>query len=198
MNMNKEIPLDRFSRVPLFQGFNDTEIRQVAEIAQVKEFSPGEVVIRQGQRSQDLWVLLEGQCEVIKLTGDGKPHGDAVILAVLEPNSHFGEMSFFHSAPHSASVLAKTPVKLARIIRGDYEELIQEGCRAAYKLAYNTVQCLAERLRKMDEWVAELLNKGTSNGRSPASYNTDGNESDTTHPQEWADFREKMLTSWNF
>lgn len=198
--MSKHIPLDRFSQVPLFQGFNETEIRQVAEIAQVKEFAPGEVVIRQGQRSQDLWVLLEGKCEVIKVTGDGKPHGEAVILAVLEPNSHFGEMSFFHSAPHSASVLAKTPVKLARIIRGDYEELIQEGCRAAYKLAYNTVQCLAERLRKMDEWVAELLNRATTHGAAPANGTTPASENGdaTEHPQEWADFRNKMLTSWNF
>lgn len=189
--MNKQISLDFFPKVPLFQGFNDTEVRQVAEIAQFKEFAPGEVIIRQGQRSQELWVLLEGKCDVIKLTGEDKPRGDAVLLAVLDPYSHFGEMSFFHSAPHSASVLAKTDVKLIKIIRGDYEELIQEGCRAAYKLAYNTVQCLAERLRKMDEWVTDLLNHATPNSRSP---NTELGEAEA-HVQEWTDFREKMLAS---
>jgi CRP-like cAMP-binding protein len=191
--MSKQIPLAQFPQVPLFRGFNDTEIRQIAEIAQLKEFSPGEVIIRQGQRGQELWVLLEGKCDVIKLTGEEQPRGDAVLLAVLEPNSHFGEMSFFHSAPHSASILAKTPVKLIKISRGDYEELIQEGCRAAYKLAYNTIQCLAERLRKMDEWVAELLNKAPAG--SPAPSNENGNAEH--HAQEWTDFREKMLASWN-
>jgi CRP-like cAMP-binding protein len=179
--------------VPLFQGFNDTEVRQVAEIAQLKEFTPGEVIIRQGQRGQELWVLLEGRCDVIRLTVDGKPRGEAVLLAVLEPGSHFGEMSFFHSAPHSASVLAKTSVKLLKISHGDYEELIQEGCRAAYKLAYNTIQCLAERLRKMDEWVAELSNKAIA---SPTASNGEHGLSEP-HAQEWADFRERMLASWN-
>jgi len=190
--MTKQLPLDQLVKIPLFHGFNDTECRQVAEIAQTKEFAPGEVIIRQGQRSQELWVLLEGKCDVIKITGEDKPRGEAVLLAVLEPYSHFGEMSFFHSAPHSASVRAQTPVKLLKIIRGDYEELIQEGCRAAYKLAYNTVQCLAERLRKMDEWVADLLAKASESG--PANHLP---EAASHQMQEWSDFREKMLSSWN-
>lgn len=191
--MIKHASLDVFQKIPLFNGLNETECRQVAEIAQVREFAPGEVIIRQGQCSQELWILLEGNCDVIKLTSDDKTRAEAVVLAVLEPYSHFGEMSFFHSAPHSASVRAQTPVRLLKIIRGDYEELIQEGCRAAYKLAYNTVQCLAERLRKMDEWVAELMAKASANGdvvATPAP-GPGGNV------QEWSNFREKMLTSWN-
>jgi CRP-like cAMP-binding protein len=190
--MSRHLPLELLARIPLFHGLNETECRQVAEIAQIKEFVPGDVIIRQGQRSQELWVLLEGKADVIKITGEDKPRGEAVILAVLEPYSHFGEMSFFHSAPHSASVRAQTPVKLLKIIRGDYEELIQEGCRAAYKLAYNTVGSLAERLRKMDEWVADLLAKATASGNgTTAAAEPDG------QVPEWTDFREKMLTSWN-
>ena len=192
--MKREISLELFSKVPLFRGLNETECRQVAEIAQRKEFGPGEVIIRQGQRSQELWVLLEGKCDVIKLSSDEEQAGEPLVLAVLEPYSHFGEMSFFHSAPHSASVRAQTPVKLLKIIRGDYEELIQEGCRAAYKLAYNTVECLAERLRKMDEWVAELTAKASANGQAVASDPSAASES---RAQEWSEFREKMLSSWN-
>ena len=183
--------LDIFEKVPLFHGLNETECRQVAEIAQLKEFAPGDSIIRQGQRSQDLWVLIEGKCEVIKLTKGNTPDGEAIVLAVLEPYSHFGEMSFFHAAPHSASVRAGTAVKLLKIVRGDYEELIQEGCRAAYKVAYNTVQCLAERLRKMDEWVAELTAKASANG-APLHI-----PESKAIVQEWSDFREKMLTNWN-
>lgn len=189
--MARPASIDIFPKVPLFHNLNETECRQVAEIAQHKEFAPGDLIIKQGQHSQELWVLLEGRCDVIKLTNVENPHGEAVVLAALEPFSHFGEMSFFHSAPHSASVRARTTVQLLRIGRGDYEELIQEGCRAAYKVAYNTVECLAERLRKMDQWVADLMAKSSSDG--------DGQ----TPPipgasvQEWSEFREKMLTSWN-
>ena len=189
--MSRPASIEVFQKVPLFHNFNETECRQVAEIAQYKEFAPGDLIIRQGQRSQELWILLEGRCDVIKLTDAEKPHGEAVVLAALEPYSHFGEMSFFHSAPHSASVRARTTVQLLRIIRGDYEELIQEGCRAAYKLAYNTVECLAERLRKMDQWVADLMAKSSANGDVTVTPIPGASV------QEWSDFREKMLTSWN-
>ncbi len=187
--MTRQIPLDVFAKVPLFHGFNESECRQVAEIAQCREFAPGEVIISQGQSSQELWVLLEGKCDVTILTGEKNGPPEAVVLAVLKAYSHFGEMSFFHSAPHSASVRAQTHVKLLRIMRGDYEELIQEGCRAAYKIAYNTVQGLAERLRAMDRWVTELMAQASANGQ-PARPPID-------QIQEWSDFREKMLARWN-
>ena len=79
-----------------------------------------------------------------------------MVLAELEPYSLFGEMSFFSPAPHSANVVAKTPVKLLSIARSDYDDLIRDGVSAAYKLAYNVVESVADRLRRMDEWIAEL------------------------------------------
>ena len=191
--MSTKVSLEAIEKIPLFEGLNEAECRQVAAIAQIKEFAPGDYVIRQGQRSQELWVLLEGKCEVVKLTSETNGNHEAVLLAVLEPQSHFGEMSFFHSAPHSASVRAQSPVKLLRIVRGDYEELIQEGCRAAYKLAYNTVGSLAERLRKMDDWVAELMAKTAAQGESAAAIEPTAE----AQVQEWSEFRQKMLTSWN-
>jgi CRP/FNR family cyclic AMP-dependent transcriptional regulator len=189
--MTKHVPLSTLQQIPLFRGLNETELRQVAEIAQPKEFAPGEVIICQGQRSQELWLLMEGKCEVIKSVEEPET-GDSVLLAVLGPESYFGEMSFFHSAPHSASVRAKTPVKLLKVIRGDYEELIQEGCRAAYKLAYNTVESLSEKLRKMDAWVATLM-ASAADGKIKVSPPSESNG----QSQELQELREKMPTSWN-
>ena len=54
--------------------------------------------------------------------------------------------------------MAKLPVKLLSISRPDYDDLIRDGVAAAYKLAYNVVEDVASRLRRMDEWIAELSN----------------------------------------
>jgi CRP-like cAMP-binding protein len=112
--------------------------------------------------------------------------GEQLALAVLEPYSIFGEMSFFHKAPHSASVRAQTSVELLCIARGDYDDLIREGAWGAYKLAFNAVASLAERLRRMDEWVAELAGEPAR-----AISSTEGRSS------EWADFRDRMFARWN-
>jgi CRP/FNR family transcriptional regulator, cyclic AMP receptor protein len=165
--------------IPLFRNFNETERRQLSDIAQLRHFAPGELVFRQGETSQSLWIVLEGKCEVVKYPDDSRH--DSVVLAVLESGSHFGEMSFFSPAPHSASVRAQTAGTLLRIDRRDYDDLIRQGVSAAYKLAYNTVQGLADRLRRMDEWVAELASHNPPGERVP----------------EWSSFRDKLFSGWN-
>ena len=178
--MNSEpVSVEILRELPLFVNLNETECRQLAEIISTMTVVPAEVILRQGERSQDLWIILEGTCEVIREVEQGA--GDAVVLATIGPRNHFGEMSFFHPAPHSAHVRAKTAGKLLRIRHSDYQDLIDDGVWAAYKLAYNVVDSLAERLRRMDEWVTELLSKEIPDSIQP----------------EWNNFREKLFTRWN-
>ena len=90
-------------------------------------------------------------------------------------------MSFFHPAPHSADVRTRTPVKLLQITHTAYGDMIQERMMAAYKLAYNVVQQMAERLRRMDEWIDDLANS------SPAGGNV----------AEWSNFRNRVFNGWS-
>jgi CRP-like cAMP-binding protein len=155
-----------FKKIPIFRGFSSAEWKLLLEISEVSEFNPGDVILAQGQRSQRLCVLLEGSCEVFH-TLTGQNASEPTTLATLDPLANFGEMSFFHPAPHSASVRAKTAVKLLTIERSKYDELCKQHSSAACKLALNTVESLAERLRRMDEWVDELVHRGPANQRIP-------------------------------
>ena len=175
---SEPISTDLLRKASAFENLNETECRQIAEILTVRLAAPGEVILRQGERSQDLWIVVEGSCEVIR---EVEGVAEAVVLATIEPFNHFGEMSFFHPAPHSANVRAKTASKILRIRHSDYQDLIDEGIPAAYKLAFNVVDSLADRLRRMDEWVAELLTKDI-----PDSIQ-----------HEWSTFRDKLFTRWN-
>jgi CRP-like cAMP-binding protein len=167
--------------IPLFNGLNETECRQIAEVIQMHSFAAGDSVIRQGESSRNLWVMLDGKCEVSKRLRHDDPDSESVLLATLEPYQHFGEMSFFHPAAHSADVRAKTNVKVLRISHVDYQDLIAEGVWAAYKLAYNVVNGLAERMRRMDQWVTDLL----------------VHQKEAASQPEWSEFREKLFSGWN-
>jgi len=174
--------------IPLFRGFNATDSSQIADVAEVVEFGPGALVIEQGASSRNLWILLEGACEVSRRIDPaamppGHEESRSVVLAKLEPPGHFGDMSFFSPSPHSADVKTITPVKLLRITHADYKELFAEGVQAAYKLAYNVTESLVRRLRRMDDWVAELA------GSSAA-------QEQPLRP-EWQSFREKLFDRWN-
>ncbi len=177
--IEQSINVRLLENIPLLANFNETERRQMADIINLKHFAPGELVVRQGEDSRNLWVMVEGKCEIVKRLEHG-PH-KSLVLAVVEPYSHFGEMSFFSPASHSASVRAQTAVTVLRIDHRDYDDLIRQGIWAAYKLAYNTVRSLSDRLRRMDEWVAELAAYNPPGGRVP----------------EWSAFRDKLFNDWN-
>jgi CRP-like cAMP-binding protein len=171
---------DILAKLPIFEGLTADECQQLAEIAIPADFRTGETIIEQGTSSQVLWIVLEGTCEVLmRFSGDHAPHAPTV-LAELGPASNFGEMSFFHRAPHSASVRAKTDVKLLRIEREKFDALIPLEGNAACKVALNTIETLADRLRRMGQWVAELTVEKAPHRKEP----------------EWNQLRAKMFDGW--
>ncbi len=174
------IGIEKLQQIPAFRNFNAGEYHQLLDIAREKTFAPGQKVIEQGKSSQYLWIVLEGECEVVRASRrDG-----TTVLAALAPHSLFGEMSFFSPAPHSASVLAKTPVKLLAIARADYDDLIRDDVAAAYKLAFNIVDSVVAKLRRMDERMAEF------------AANVEDHGTDEKR-REWRRFREKMFDGWS-
>ncbi len=171
---------DVLRQIPIFTGLSESESRQLAAIADEVEFAASQVVLEQGARSQQLWILLDGTCEVCHHRPGGNDPAKTVVLATLEPYSNFGEMSFFRPAPHSASVRAKTAVKLLLIERAKYDAMARCESLPACKLAINTVASLAERLRRMDDWVDELLSHGAAPEKIP----------------EWSRLRATLFDGW--
>lgn len=178
--MPDALTLEILKQIPLFAGFNDAELKRLEHVSVVETFEPGEFVIEQDQRSQHLWVLLEGRCEVIKYLDKGNNGQQSIVLAVLSDHSNFGEMSFFHDAPHSAAVRAQTRVRLLHLSRAKYNELIDQQSALACKLTINVVQILAERLRRMDQWVVELKTKSAQEQNAA----------------DWSRLREQLFDTW--
>ena len=166
------------AKCPLFRGMTPAERQELAGLLDSGTYAPGDVILTEGDCVQRMWILLSGQCRVTKKTTTGAEHE----LSVLEPFGTFGEMSFFQPAPHSATVRALTPVETVCLSRARYDMLLRVGSFAAYKLAFNTMGTLIERLRKMDEWVASRIEQ-SNNG---------------AHREEWADFHSKLYTGWQF
>lgn len=163
---------------PLFRHLSPPERSEILGLVERRAFPAGEVVLREGEHSPFLGVVVSGTCEVVKTDGQGHTPQ----LALLEAGSVFGEMSFFQSGPHSATVRARTPVEAVLLSRERYDLLVRTDSVAAYKLAFNVVGILADRLRRMDQWTAELVGKTGHAG----------------HREEWKDFQTRLYTGWSF
>ena len=162
---------------PLFDGLPLAQQKELAGLLHRESFGPGRTILAEGEQTRNLWVVGDGTCEVVKTP----PGGVERSLAELGPGAVFGEMSFFHPAPHAATVRASTAVTTLRLPFDRYEELERTCPRAAYGITRAIAVVLSERLRRMDRWTAELL------GKYPPQRS-----------EEWSAFRAKLYNNWEF
>jgi hypothetical protein len=104
--------------LPLFRGLNAEQTSRLAGVCTASTFEAGAVIFRQGQPSQEMFVVLGGEV-VIALDGSAAPVG------VVRAGECLGEMSLLSAAPHSATATARTPTELAALGHRDLAELIR-------------------------------------------------------------------------
>lgn len=123
--------------VPLFGGLSPTQLKLLAFTGNVLKFEPGEVLMRQGERADSAFVILEGEVEVLVETRNGQ-----VPVAVQGKNAVMGEMGVICDAPRSATVRAKGPVRALRI-SGDV--FLKLACESPQRALY-VMRQLSDRL----------------------------------------------------
>ena len=100
----------QLKRIPLFADAADDELRRVALFAHSREVPEGEVVIEEGGYSRELLAIEDGTAEVSR----GGEH-----IADLGPGDIFGEAGMLDDQMRSATVTAKTRLRL--ISMGHFE-----------------------------------------------------------------------------
>jgi CRP/FNR family transcriptional regulator, cyclic AMP receptor protein len=72
--------------------------------ARSERLEPGTVLLAEGQRTDRLYVLIEGELDVSR--------GDVYIASIKEPGSIFGEMSLFMDRPHPVTVTTRSAAQV--------------------------------------------------------------------------------------
>lgn len=103
---------------PLFGGLSGEELYPVGEIAALVAHAPGDVVVRQGEPGDALFVVARGTLRVIK---DGKA------LREIRRGAVFGEVALLDGAPRAATVEAVTDAEVLRVPRSEFEALLDES-----------------------------------------------------------------------
>lgn len=110
----------------------------------------GEIIIREGQLSGHLFVLIDGRLDVVK--------GDTVVASVTEPGAVFGEMSVLLEQPHTATVRAAIDSSV-------YEfENATRFLRDHPAVAFMIARLLAQRLNVATSYVADIKRQYAGHG----------------------------------
>lgn len=100
---------------PLFEPFSRKDRRALVEKFRAREVKKNEVIVREGERTDGLYVVLSGEVEACK--------GDQV-LSRLKEGDLFGEISLLSKTPATATVRSTRHTSLLRLPREDFDALI--------------------------------------------------------------------------
>jgi CRP-like cAMP-binding protein len=104
---------------PIFRPFQKAERKHLMEKFRAREVVEGEPVIREGDPSDGLYVVLEGAVDVVK-----RKDGQELVVGHLREGDLFGEMSCLRKAPASASVVVRRAGTLLRLPRKEFDDLV--------------------------------------------------------------------------
>jgi PAS domain S-box-containing protein len=99
-------------------------------------FKSGQILFFEGDDSQDLYILLSGEIDILK--------GKKRIARIEEPGTLFGEMSFFMCAGRTATVKAAADSKVVKLPRDKISDFLREFPELAREIAGTLAKRLAE------------------------------------------------------
>jgi response regulator RpfG family c-di-GMP phosphodiesterase len=125
----------------LFEGFDEDELSHIAEHFLRTTYKKGETVFKEGDAGQSMFLLIEGEVEVIKNLAGGQRE-----LAKINAGDYFGEMSLLSGQYRIATVYAQTDLICHTISRRDFMALVEKN----HRLSLNVIKTLNNRLIKSE------------------------------------------------
>lgn len=120
-------------------------------------YQDGEIIIRQGDVGRYLYIIQEGQVEVVV-----EEDGQEIRLAVRTAGQPIGEMELFGDEPSCATVRALGQARILTVDRKRFLHRLHEDP----SLAYNMLQTMSHRARELSTYVAHL----EANTAAPGQY----------------------------
>jgi CRP-like cAMP-binding protein len=138
--------------ITIFAGLADPALARLTERARQTTVQAGEVILREGEPGNHLYVIASGSVRVCKRS-DRAPE---VELARLKAGDFFGEMCILETLPRVATVLAVSEATLFALPSVAFYELFKAMPDQYSILILNIARDVSRRLRRLDEVFAAL------------------------------------------
>jgi hypothetical protein len=129
-------------RNKLLADFADEQLQRFACYVTVEKIPQGTVVVKQGDRGDAMYLILEGELTVHLNYG-----GQETELAALKAGDFFGDFALFDNSQRSADVIANRDCLLWKISSADFQQLMREASDIAMPFLRAIGKTLTARIR---------------------------------------------------
>ena len=113
------------SAISVFADLDEAQLACVAGACRELEVEAGTTLTEEGEFGYAMFAVTSGAAEVFK---------DGELIRTLEPGDVFGEIAVFYGGVRTATVVAKTPMKLVMLFNGELWRLDREVPQVADRL----------------------------------------------------------------
>ena len=144
--------MDKLADAYFFRALDGNEIAVLRGLTTIRDVRKGEFILRQGQPSDELFIVRSGSVRVLVPIPDDVEVKEASdqTLVVIGPGECFGEFAFVDGKPTSAAVQAAEDGSVYAIRRADLERTLLANDRSAVKIYKALVHILVSRVRNTD------------------------------------------------
>jgi len=135
---------------PLFKCLSDEQLDALMPRGRVAHFGKDEKLIRQGDTGESMFILVEGQANVVL-----ERNGSSKFVASLSRGDCFGEMSLLTGERRSATVIANTDCEVVEIAR----PILAKSLKQNPELLKELSQLLAKRQMENDGVLAAEISE---------------------------------------
>jgi CRP/FNR family cyclic AMP-dependent transcriptional regulator len=158
--MEKDISL--LKEITLFKDLPIEKIRKIVNILRRVTFTENEIIMKEGDSGDTMYIILEGSVEVVKslVIGDmdDEDVGKNKVFTRLDGKQHavFGEIALLEELRRTATIKAITNCVLYEIKKDDFLKLAEDDYELGYRILLNIARVVSARLRKADEETVKL------------------------------------------
>jgi CRP/FNR family transcriptional regulator len=140
--------------VPLFAGLDDEQLGRIRAIARAVEAARRDVLFREGEPVEGLFVLLSGRVKIYKLSPDGKEH----ILHVVRPGQTFAEAAVFMPGGYPAYAEALQKSRALLLPKTPFLDLLRDEPAISLQI----IASLSRYLKQFADRIEDLSLKDVS------------------------------------
>lgn len=140
---------DVLARAGLFQGVEPEATEALIAAMDYLDLARGDVIFAEGEEGDSLYIVLDGKVKLARRAPDGREN----MLAIMGPSDMFGELSIFDPGPRTATAIAVTDARLARLSHAALRPWTSERPKIAEQL----LRVLARRLRRTNDALSDMI-----------------------------------------
>ena len=145
--------ISQLKKIEQLKDFSDTDLCSFLQLAKLREYETGEIIIQEGEIDCWIYFLINGKLEITKK--------DKIITRLQNPGDLFGEMGVISGSPRSATVRAADTKTL--VLGVDSSTVDRKLREKDHSLAHSVnrmfADILANRLRRVTEDNIKLMNE---------------------------------------